>query len=153
MGRSQRSVSRRTGHVTMETVYGQTLALRLGDMDEHRALESDTTGQIVKGNLYLTSARFSPTASGTSQPSAPFNETKQVQGCPCVVCYNMVVAVGYPEVGEMLDLLPWLQIPGGVSLPMVASTRESYRLVLFFSPFNVMLKVSFSPKCTASDHS
>ena len=39
--------------MTMETVYGQTLALRLGNGDEHRALESDTTGLNVKGNLYL----------------------------------------------------------------------------------------------------
>ena len=53
MGRSQRSVSSRAGHVTMETVFGQTLALRFGDGDEHRALESDTTGLNVKGNLYL----------------------------------------------------------------------------------------------------
>ena len=29
------------------------LALRLGDGDEHRALESDTTGLNVKGKLYL----------------------------------------------------------------------------------------------------
>ena len=29
------------------------MALRLGDGDEHRALESDTTGLDVKGNLYL----------------------------------------------------------------------------------------------------
>ena len=41
------------GHVTTETVFGQTLALRLGDRDEHCALESDTTGPNVKGNLYL----------------------------------------------------------------------------------------------------
>ena len=53
MGRSQRSMSSRAGHVTMETVFGQTLALRLGDRDEHHALESDTTGLKVKGNLYL----------------------------------------------------------------------------------------------------
>ena len=37
----------------MESVFGQTLALRLGDRDEHRALESDTIGLNVKGNLYL----------------------------------------------------------------------------------------------------
>ena len=29
------------------------LALRLGDKDEHHALESDTTGLNVRGNLYL----------------------------------------------------------------------------------------------------
>ena len=45
--------SSRTDHMTMETGFGQTLALRLGDGDEHRALESDTTGLNVKGNLYL----------------------------------------------------------------------------------------------------
>ena len=28
----------------METVFGQTLALQLGNGDEHRALESDTPG-------------------------------------------------------------------------------------------------------------
>ena len=39
--------------MTTETVYGQTLALQLGDRDEHHALESDTTGLNVKGNLYL----------------------------------------------------------------------------------------------------
>ena len=40
----------------MEVVYGQMLALWLGDGNEHRALESDTTGLNVKGNLnlYLT---------------------------------------------------------------------------------------------------
>ena len=37
----------------METVFGQTLALWLGDGDEHHSLESDTTGLNVKGNLYL----------------------------------------------------------------------------------------------------
>ena len=42
-----------TGHVTTETVFGQTLALRLGDRDEHCALELDMTGLNVKGNLYL----------------------------------------------------------------------------------------------------
>ena len=39
----------------METVYGQTLALWLGDEDEHCTLELDTTGLNVKGNLYLIS--------------------------------------------------------------------------------------------------
>ena len=42
------------GHVTTETVFGQTLPLWLGNGDEHRTLESDTTGLNVKGNLYLT---------------------------------------------------------------------------------------------------
>ena len=37
----------------METVFGQTLALWLGNGDEHRVLESDMTGLNVKGNLYL----------------------------------------------------------------------------------------------------
>ena len=37
----------------METVYGQTLLLWLGNGDEHRALESDMTGINVKGNLEL----------------------------------------------------------------------------------------------------
>ena len=37
----------------METIFGQTLALQLGDGDEHCILESDTTGLNVKGNLYL----------------------------------------------------------------------------------------------------
>ena len=39
--------------MTTETVYGQTLALQLGDGDEHRALESDMTGLNVKEKLYL----------------------------------------------------------------------------------------------------
>ena len=39
--------------MTMETVCGQTLALQLGDRDEHCTLEWDTTGLNVKGNLYL----------------------------------------------------------------------------------------------------
>ena len=46
-------MSCRAGHVTMETVFRQTLALQLGDGDEHHALETDTTGLNVKGNLYL----------------------------------------------------------------------------------------------------
>ena len=46
-------MSSHAGHVTTETVFGQTLALWLGNRDEHHALESDTTGLIVKGNLYL----------------------------------------------------------------------------------------------------
>ena len=37
--------------MTTGMVFGQTLALRLGDGDEHRALESDTLGLNVKGNL------------------------------------------------------------------------------------------------------
>ena len=37
----------------METVYGQMLALRLGNGDEYRPLELDMTGLNVKGNLYL----------------------------------------------------------------------------------------------------
>ena len=46
-------MSSRAGHVTTETVYGQTLALWLGDGDEHSALELDMTELNVKGNLYL----------------------------------------------------------------------------------------------------
>ena len=46
-------MSSRAGHVTTETVYGQMLALQLGDRDEHHALELDMTGLNVKGNLYL----------------------------------------------------------------------------------------------------
>ena len=46
-------MSSRAGHVTTETVFRQTLALQLGDGDEHRALESDRTGLKVKGNLSL----------------------------------------------------------------------------------------------------
>ena len=38
--------------MTTET-YGETLALWLGNGDEHHALESDTTGLNVKGNLTL----------------------------------------------------------------------------------------------------
>ena len=49
-------MSSHTSHMTMETVYGQMQALRLGDRDEHRALESDTTGLNVKENLYLYNA-------------------------------------------------------------------------------------------------
>ena len=41
------------GHVTMETIYRQTLALRLGDGDEHCTLESDMSELNVKGNLHL----------------------------------------------------------------------------------------------------
>ena len=48
-------MSSRAGHVITETVFGQTLTLRLGNWDEHHALESDTTGLNVKENLYLTS--------------------------------------------------------------------------------------------------
>ena len=46
-------MSSRAGHMTTETVFGQMLALWLGNGDEHRALESNTTGLNVKGNLYL----------------------------------------------------------------------------------------------------
>ena len=46
------------GHLTTETAYGQTLALWLEDWDEHRALELDTTGLNVKGNLCLYTAFF-----------------------------------------------------------------------------------------------
>ena len=53
MGRSQHSMSSHSGHVASETVYGQMLALRLRDGDEHHALELDTTGLNVRGNLYL----------------------------------------------------------------------------------------------------
>ena len=42
------------GHTITETVYGQMLALRLGDGDEHRALESDMTGLNVKGTFTFT---------------------------------------------------------------------------------------------------
>ena len=37
----------------LETVCGQTLALWLGNGDEHCPLESDTPGLNVKGNFYL----------------------------------------------------------------------------------------------------
>ena len=47
------------GHVTRETVFGQTLTLWLGNRDEHPALEFDTTGLNVKGNLDLYS-HFKP---------------------------------------------------------------------------------------------
>ena len=39
--------------MTTETVFGQTLALWFGNGDEQHALELDTTGLNVKGNLYL----------------------------------------------------------------------------------------------------
>ena len=39
--------------MTTETVFGQMLALWLGNGDEHYALELDMTGLNVKGNLYL----------------------------------------------------------------------------------------------------
>ena len=39
--------------MTMETVFGQTLALWLENGDEHHLLEWDTTGLNVKGNLYF----------------------------------------------------------------------------------------------------
>ena len=45
-------MSSRAGHVAAETVYGQMLALRLANGDEH--LESDMTRLNVKENLYLT---------------------------------------------------------------------------------------------------
>ena len=48
------SMSSHAGHVTMEIVYRQMLALWLGNGNEHHPLESDTTGLNVKGNLYLT---------------------------------------------------------------------------------------------------
>ena len=38
----------------MENVFGLMLALQLGNGDGHRALELDTTGLNVTGNLYLT---------------------------------------------------------------------------------------------------
>ena len=42
------------GHMTMETVFGQALALWLEKRDEHHPLESDMTGlKNLKGNLYL----------------------------------------------------------------------------------------------------
>ena len=53
VGRSQHSMSSHAGHVTTETVYGQKLALWLGDGDEHHPLESNTTELNVKGSLYL----------------------------------------------------------------------------------------------------
>ena len=47
-------MSSRAGYVTMENcLWTKTLALWFGNGDEHRPLESDTTEQIVKGNLYL----------------------------------------------------------------------------------------------------
>ena len=46
-------MSRHVGHVTMETVFGQMLALWLGNGNDHHALESDMTVQNVKGHLYL----------------------------------------------------------------------------------------------------
>ena len=49
------SMSSHAGHVTAETVFEQMLALWFGNGDEHCALESDTTGLNVKGNLYLVS--------------------------------------------------------------------------------------------------
>ena len=55
-------MSSHAGHVTMETVFRESLALWLGNRDEHHALESDTTGLIVKGNLYRYPE--SPTSTG-----------------------------------------------------------------------------------------
>ena len=39
------------GHVTTETVFRQTLALWLGNKDEHCAIELDMTGLNVKGDI------------------------------------------------------------------------------------------------------
>ena len=57
----------------METVFGQTLALALwvGNRDEHGALELDTTGLNVKGNLYLyLNGQFLPFVSAPKQAAA-----------------------------------------------------------------------------------
>ena len=53
VGKKWHSVSSCAGHVTTETIFGQTLALWLGNGDDQHALELDTTGLNVMGNLYL----------------------------------------------------------------------------------------------------
>ena len=55
----------------MKTVFGQTLALWLGNGYEHRPLESDTTGLNVTGNLYLYSS-VSPVRQGFGSSHATF---------------------------------------------------------------------------------
>ena len=58
----------------METVFEQTLALWLEDKDEHRALESDTIGLNVKGNLYLSlCSKQSADHSGSSAKASLFH--------------------------------------------------------------------------------
>ena len=92
-------MSSRTGHMTTETVFGQTLALRLGDGDEHRALESDTTGLNVKGNLYLKLNGKTAVLQCGVKPSV----------C-CLVC-------GWSTSGSLSFLLLVLQIGLGLARP------------------------------------
>ena len=47
------------GHVTMETVFGQAVALRLEKRDEHHPLESETTGlKMSRGTFTYTFSSF-----------------------------------------------------------------------------------------------
>ena len=46
-------MSSRAGHVTTETVFGQTLAVWLGNEGEYCTLELDTAELNVKGGFYL----------------------------------------------------------------------------------------------------
>ena len=47
----------------METVFGQMLALRLGNGDEHRPLESDMTGHLSMGTFTLLRIMYTVTGS------------------------------------------------------------------------------------------
>ena len=48
MGRSQHSVSSHAGHMTTETVFGEMLALRLGNGDEHRVADNFLLQKVEK---------------------------------------------------------------------------------------------------------
>ena len=70
----------------METVFGQTLALQLGNGDEHCALESDTTRQIVKGTFtYLNTGTAHMFMALIVFP--PFNFDFKIF-CGILICFN-----------------------------------------------------------------
>ena len=65
--------------MTTETVFGQMLALRLGNGDQHCPLESDTTGLNVKGKLYLFLFLYKyPHTAGVNEGPVPLGQTTRV---------------------------------------------------------------------------
>ena len=108
-------MSSHAGHVAMETVYGQMLALQLGDGDEHHTLELDTTGLNVKGNLYLYL-----TPAPTAYPVPPLYCPIISLPCPAACSSSSIVTAAISATASVPPpppLLPSLQMVAVASIP------------------------------------
>ena len=148
----------------METVYGQMLSLRLGNGDEHRPLESNTTGLNVKRNLYLgipaqtTSPQWKPWAL-FGDVSKIFYMWKKCCSCSChpshITLSNRISATEYVIIlclllsaseTKICNMLWWLlyidylqPMYQGLPAATLPAFLEALLLHLYWSPISLMI--------------